>query len=262
MRWLTDASRAEWLKARIDAVWAPPFDMHSVVPRGFEAYARVFHPVPADRPMGGDWRTLERPWDGGDIQNRLGCWAEVAAVCGTIAHPLMQWHRITGQALYSHDEIYDDAAWRFSEPQTGQLDPRVLAEIASVLAAHTATPDAGVAAIWCGWGGLEMAGAGPMLELPQREHLLVGAGIREFATEHWPSVAPWVHNAWSPDSPSLIWPDDHAWVLVSEVDFDSTVVAGSRALVDELLRHPLVEALEISEGADLTSEGDRINLPR
>ena len=260
MRWLADAARGDWLKARIDTTWRAPFDMHSVVPRGFDAYVRILHPVPADRPLGDDWRTLESPWSGdGEIENRLGSWQEVATACGTIGHPLMQWHRITRQPLDGNNEVYDAAGWRFSSPQQGQLESWVLADVASVLAGHTATPDAGAAGVWCGWGGLSMAGAGPMLKLPQREHVLVEAGIREFATEKWPTIAPWVHNPSWAESPSLIWPEDHAWVLVTEVDFDSTVVAGSRALVEELVKHPLIEAYEIPEGADLSSEGDRIN---
>lgn len=36
--------------------------------------------------------------------------------------------------------------------------------------------------------------------------------------------------------PSIRWPDDHAWVLATEIDFGSTLVAGTAALFRELLR--------------------------
>ena len=47
MGWITDVSQGAWLAERVDAVW---HDMHSAVPRGYEAYARVFHPIDRDRP--------------------------------------------------------------------------------------------------------------------------------------------------------------------------------------------------------------------
>lgn len=32
------------------------------------------------------------------------------------------------------------------------------------------------------------------------------------------------------------WPDDHAWCVANEIDFDFTCVGGSPALIDDLLR--------------------------
>lgn len=42
MDWSADPSPGEWLRERLDAGHAT---MHGVVPRGFPAYARVFHPA-------------------------------------------------------------------------------------------------------------------------------------------------------------------------------------------------------------------------
>jgi hypothetical protein len=47
-------------------------------------------------------------------------------------------------------------------------------------------------------------------------------------------------------TPTLWWPNDRAWCVASEVDFHSTYVAGSRPLVDRLLRDERIEALEIA----------------
>jgi hypothetical protein len=63
-------------------------------------------------------------------------------------------------------------------------------------------------------------------------------------------------------SPSILWPDDHAWVLATEIDFDSTLVAGTRALVRELVETPGLEVLPISTDADLTWDGDVLNRPQ
>ena len=59
--------------------------------------------------------------------------------------------------------------------------------------------------------------------------------------------------------PSLVWPDDRAWVLVTEVDYDSTIVGGSSELIRALVADPRLEALPIREGADLTWDADEVN---
>ncbi len=48
-----------------------------------------------------------------------------------------------------------------------------------------------------------------------------------------------------PQSPNLCWPEDRAWFVATEIDFDSTLVAGTRDLVDDLLAHDVLEALEV-----------------
>ena len=46
MEWLTDIHEAEWIAPRLH-----PFltDVGSVIPVGYDAYARIFHPVPLER---------------------------------------------------------------------------------------------------------------------------------------------------------------------------------------------------------------------
>lgn len=102
---------------------------------------------------------------------------------------------------------------------------------------------------------------GPRLELPNRAHVLFTGGINEFVDASWPERAPW-RDDMSPEfthSPSLIWPEDRAWVLATEVDHDSTVVGGSAALVAALCADPRLEALPLPAHADLTSDGDAVN---
>lgn len=45
---------------------------------------------------------------------------------------------------------------------------------------------------------------------------------------------------------NLWWPADRAWFVVSEIDYDSTIVAGSRESIDAVLRMPGLEAFELS----------------
>lgn len=43
-------------------------------------------------------------------------------------------------------------------------------------------------------------------------------------------------------SPNLWWPDDHAWVVGTDIDGDDTLVASSYEVVDAILAHPDLNA--------------------
>ena len=62
--------------------------------------------------------------------------------------------------------------------------------------------------------------------------------------------------------PQLVWPADHAWCVASEIDWDSTVVGGSRAAIDAVLATDSLETFEVTADDDLSSEGDTINAAR
>lgn len=296
MRWIGDVQRGEWLKERLDQAWR---DMHIVVPHGYEAYARVFHPLSRDRPAD------TKSWHGRstdsyvDLDNDQATWHTTAEAFGTQMHALAQFHRLVGTVPYSNETPLDAAGWRYFEPAVGNLDIDVLAAVAAHLVNNTSTPDTGVAAIWEGWGGLTSAAGyaeltletdddgkptrlttsssdssvpgtgllsaevaqGPKLELPDRSYFLFESGATTFTDESWTSQAPWVDHSWSPQSPSIIWPDDRSWVVVTEIDYDSTIVAGSLQLTSDLCRDPKIEALIIREGADLTWDADVVNRP-
>jgi hypothetical protein len=102
---------------------------------------------------------------------------------------------------------------------------------------------------------------GPVLELPGRSYYLFSAGARFFAGSGWPAGAVWHDGSALPQSPSIVWPDDHSWVLVTEVDWDSTIVAGSWDLIKALVSDPAIEALPIRGGADLGWDADNENRP-
>lgn len=325
MEWTADVSAGDWLRERIDDPWRGT--MHDVVPRGFPAYARIFHPAHRERPVGRAWPAdgdapawerflADRP----EVDAERVTWAQTAAVFGTTMHSLAQWGRLIGRGEPYGDgaQLRDVGGWRYDEPQEGRLDPESLAAVAEILAAHTATPDDGFIALWDGWGGVtggmgygasrmlfaaagaEEEGAhhadflahtardvfndvfrpptwqpgilsdeisrGPRLELPARGHVLFRGGVRELADAGWPRCAPWrdherERHGFPPtaESPSLVWPDDRAWTLVTEVDFDSTIVGGEPELVRALVADPRIEARPIREGADLSWDGDDVN---
>ncbi|MEU4014291.1 hypothetical protein AB0E56_03410 [Microbacterium sp. NPDC028030] len=107
---------------------------------------------------------------------------------------------------------------------------------------------------------------GPRLELPGRGHVLFSVPPRTFADPDWMLHVPWrdlpaERHGFPPSaqSPSIIWPEDRSWVLVSEVDFDSTVVAGSAALINAICSDDRLEAFPIPSDADLSWGADAVN---
>lgn len=293
-RALADASPGAWLKPLIDAPW---HDMHAVVPRGFPAYARIFHPVWRDRPEDSrTWHGHELPAECGIEDEAVG-WSAVAEAFGKQMHELAQFSRLLGPATPYLGSV-DAAGWRYSAPDLGNLSTDVLAAAAVHLCQHTGTPDDGVSAIWNGWGGLTSSAGygqvllsegaadgqfvggtatveegpgsgllaadvvnGETLDLPGRSYFLFSAGPRFYADPGWVNHAPWHHSPDFPQSPNILWPADKKWVLVSEIDFDSTVVAGSRELIAALAQDPAIEALVLREGADLSWDADVANRP-
>jgi len=58
-----------------------------------------------------------------------------------------------------------------------------------------------------------------------------------------------------------VWPDDQAWCVGSEIDFDSTLVAASEECADALLADTTLEAVPVGPDDRLDIGGDVINFP-
>lgn len=322
--WAPDLERGEWLRP----METEPFgSIMSIVPRGFEAYARVFHPVERDRPRSTrTWRDVDAAtyFSGVEdvealLETQRSTWAKAAASFDTTMHAQAQYAQLLRSDYDNVNGAIAADGWSYGAPSVGIFDAASLTAASVVLARHTATP--GAAAIWEGWGGLVssaglayfvlesepvvdislgkrlaaaarrgiIAGArsmrdalprltrhepepgsgllareiaaGPRFELHAgtgRGYILFEAGANDFADAAWPHRAPWVDN-FNAQSPSILWPDDHAWVLATEIDFDSTLVAGSKALIRELAQTPDLEVLPIPTDADLSWDGDVLN---
>lgn len=296
MELITEVSCGDWLRARVGD-WA---HVGGVAGAGFEAYARILHPVPVHRE---DLTVTDRWGMHPVLEEARWPWSRVAARQGLAMHPLVQWNR-----LADLDQGVDFAdGWRVGQTREGFLDVDLLAGLAGHLRQATGTPDELVVGIWSGWGeltgstsvytllestdsGLEdtddaaeaamrrhleerrtavapdVAAAvrrGPLLELPDREYVLLATDCDELTDEWWPRRAGigWT-SVFEGPLPQLVWPADQAWVVASEIDWDSTIVAGPRALVDAVVADDRFEAFEVDQDGDLTWEGDLINPPR
>jgi hypothetical protein len=67
-------------------------------------------------------------------------------------------------------------------------------------------------------------------------------------------------GGWS-HTPNWWWPDDHTWIVVSELDAPSTYIGGPAELVRAILDERRLEAVPSDPGHRFDWDGDRINAP-
>lgn len=263
---LGDVTAADWIDPRLTGDLG---HLTGTIPSGFAAYARVLHPV--DR---GPEGTLS--------------WAEVAAVTGGVVHPEVQWHALIGAP---DPWAHRSDLWPEGEPLQGNLPLPQLLALCDVLSEYTTTPDDCWFALWEGWGQLNAGArsmltletgrrrwlppfrrrhrgtpvppviahrdfrAAPRVHLPARDHLLFRgplAAMDAFVHYDGPGT-PFTQ------SPALFWPADLAWCVATEIDFDSTLVAGSAAAVEAVLAAPGVESLRLNGTESLRHDADTVN---
>lgn len=237
--WEKDVAPAAWLQTALGP-WAR--DVGSFVPHGFRAHARVLHPAGGNDFPGGERKR----------------WADVARANGRVAHATMQFHNIAhprGSPSADVDLV----------PGLGALPVRERALLIELLASATTTPERCWFCVWEGWGAIDDQGVAARVELPHRTYLLHAGPISAalavpplspehagFSTAVGPGLPPpkpltreeklrWLEQSWS-FGPALWWPDDRAWVVVTEIDFGCTYVGGSAATIERVLAHPELEA--------------------
>ena len=260
MRLLSEASRGDWLVARAGR-WA---SVGGVAGTGFEAYARLLHPVGAHR---ADLDTTDEWGDHPDVEHTRWRWSEVARRNDRVMHPLVQWQRLTDD---EQTTSWADG-WRVDQSDDGWFDPQDLAVLTTHLRSATSTPGDLVVGAWEGTGGPPSAErrhrirrARGLMAWPARDTWLFSATLDELVDPSWAqrAVPGWesfgLHGQVAPHT-TFIWPEDHAWVVAAEEDWDSTIVAGSRALIDGVLEDDRFEAFEVREPDDLSWDGDLLN---
>jgi hypothetical protein len=205
----------------------------SLVPSGFPAYLRVFHP--ASR---GGWEVR------GAVR-----WAEIAALNGTRAHAGMQLAALTNGTdgpTTSELDVFDDC------PEQGSLPLELAALLATALARHTTTPDRCWFAAWEGFGGIRAdVQSAPKFDVPHRSYHLLGGTVTAAAES--------IEELPSRQSASLWWPDDRAWCVATEIDLDTTYIGCADACRQDILGLTEIEALPIDPATGITKDSDLLN---
>jgi hypothetical protein len=233
-RWSFEVSQADWLGERLDDLMAAT--VSSIVPTGFDAYARILHPV--DTPLRGDrlvrWRDVAA-W-GDQVLSAQSHWLEVAMPEVRPEHP---------------------RPWKSQGPSQGTLfadDARALVAIAR---GFTATPRQCWCCVWDGfgwWSRSSFGASGPLAPPPSpipieaKEWPKVHTRHRDYFLyeESLDGTFAEAMELLEGHSPNLWWPADHSWCVGTEIDLRSTYVAGSKAFIDAILQSEALEAFEVS----------------
>ena len=173
-----------------------------------------------------DWlaTSLDEPWRDGTV--RIGA---------IIPSGFEDYVRIDHSLVDERDEAHE-----------GGLPHPIAQRLVRVLANATSSPDSCRMAVWNGWG--DMPASPSAIHLPGRDYVLVSGGVNAAAEPLWS------HDDGPPhyQSPSLWWPDDHAWCVATEVDFAWTYVGGSASVVAALRgdRHLRTRPVNLEDDAN------------
>jgi hypothetical protein len=240
----------DWITGRLNGFAK---NVGSIVPTGYAAYARIFHPA-----------TEGTEYPGVEVR-----WSEVAAWAGRTVHPEMQFHAIAAPAP---GRSLGPSPWTY-EPKLGVLSERQTGALIELLPKHTTTPNACWLCLWEGYGYSsavwmtfsfeqgpppspparppgaaefeELQKRRKRVKLPGRDYLVFKGSIAQA-------------QSWE-DGPNLWWPEDRAWCVASEIDFPYTYVGGSTELIQDILRHPDLEALPATVEDGINYASDTVN---
>ena len=239
-----ETSPARWIE---DALAGTPWaTVRSLVPVGFEAYARVLHPA---HRRGGDQRYPS--WT--PVR-----WSELAAKNGGVMHRLVQFDRIGGIGTRYDTRPASrlgDTSGEIGPPLIGSLPFELIAPLVSVLGASTATADTCWFCVWHGYGWLPMLEGHeglPTVKTPGREYFVLRGAVG--------AVGLFRRTMFLDGGPNIWWPDDRAWCVATEVDLDSTYVGGSAECIARLLAHPDLEAFPAQPDDDVSAASDTLNV--
>lgn len=239
-QWSSDVSQADWLKERLDSFMVG--SVTSRIPTGYEAYARILHPV--ETPVHGD---------------RLVRWTEVAKWSGVELAAQSQWIAVA----LPEKKPEGHRPWRSQGPHSGSLYPDDARALVSITREFTTTPEHCWCCIWDGYGMLSVplttsvqlgfpprpplipvaVRDGPKVHTPYRDYFLYECSIDSSFIDTFELL--------DGHSPNLWWPADHAWFVGTEIYSDSTYIGGPMAMIEAILQCGELEAFEVESSESI-----------
>ena len=247
-----DPAPAQWIVDGVEPWGAERVRLWSFMPSVFESYARILHPACR---VGHNRGTAR--------------WSDLARRTGVTIGPSTGFREVSGV------DPSDDPAWDDVVPPEGSLDQTTLAVLALAVAPFTSTRRCWIAA-WNGWGSWGPGSSSTLIAFRKRRfpflrstktrrteprtldeeveaHRAFVAGIPTvqipnrayflFSTSLF-DVASFEIGGWY-QSPSILWPDDRAWCVVTEVDGYSSYVGGTAECISAVLNAPEIEAISV-----------------
>ena len=216
----TDLSMGDWIRDSL-AHWISfsenPVTIGIVIPKGFESYVLVRHTGSGDTHGGLGEETLTT------LSETLSKFTTTPEVCFHALWEGQGWMHSGSISILKpskHPKLH-----RFFRPLDFRIRwqfawrKRIRNQVQSLdhLKSHT-LPD-----------GIMHA---ERFNLPNRGYLLMRGPLEEAKNIGWV-----FSESFHPQSPNLLWPLDRHWILVSEIDFNVTLIGGSEALISSILNH-------------------------
>ena len=246
LTFLTDVSAARWVEEGLGSRFAL---VEALVPRGFAAYARIFHPAYTqdDRPVR---------------------WAEVAAWAGRTAHPLMAFKRISAPR---QGFGIGEAPW-YENPNEGRLNEGEAGSLAEFLADFTGTASRCFFAVWDGYGQFSGGGMGILstsggIPLSPPSEVLTSQRIKGVGRDYLlyegrlSAISSFFSTRFWHGGPNIWWPEDRRWCVATDIDLNSTYIGGSEACIEALPNHPWLEVMPATLDAPVHIGSDTLNVP-
>ncbi|WP_225499501.1 hypothetical protein [Arthrobacter sp. M4] len=218
--------------------------MAGIVPAGFESHLRILHKGHGTSEPGL-----------GTGPDPLISWGTVASALGRNLEEQTLWADLSGK--YGEPALVPGVGTVYP-PEEGRLDCPGFTALADLLAETSDGPF--YAGFWTGWEPLseysesaEAIRLGQTVSIQGESYLfyvlsqldLAAAAFLQFPQLGW--------KAGNGLTPNYLWPTDESWLLVSNVDFDSSILAGSSSLVETVKQLSDLECIPVRRSTDLTS---------
>lgn len=240
-----------WIEPQLS--WGPGALVREQIPGDYNFFLRILHPVT-------------------DSAGASVSWSDVARATGRTPHREMQWHSIVGSAV---PHSLAGAEWVGPRPCLGELEQPDLGVLSAIVADHTKHVDDCFFGFSMIYPEVEEAGPGSsLLKFPRREFVVLEGPLAHLETNSITSEPgademtagsndaeggdPLMDVFWG-RAPNLMWPIDREWYVASEIDFDSTLVGGSKSLIEELMAETRLETWVMEPSDSLAEDADRIN---
>lgn len=218
-----DVSEARWVAENI--VDAPATTVGSLVPVGYDAYARILYPVYSPGPGG---------------ERRLVRWSDIARHTGAIAHAEMELHSLEAKSASGRSGVVPA---KVVAPWGDQL-----LGLSSALTGATSTPENCWYAIWEGNTALDpIRRITPTVQIDGYNYYLLRGPVAR-ATDSYRGLTP---NIW--------WPNDRAWCMVAHFDFPCVYLGGSNETIEKVLGLQDIEAWPARFDQVVTADNDQLN---
>ncbi len=123
-----------------------------------------------------------------------------------------------------------------------QLSTHSLRIAVAVLGEHTRTPEEVYFCMWDGWGTPPTLQGLPKVTVPHRSYFLFRGAVSDFDDWNSPRMVG-IPAGFAVPPPAFIWPADHAWCVVLDVDSHYAGIGADPEAIAQLGRHPDLDVI-------------------